>query len=139
MPPSREMTTPRSTYQVQPCEPFTFTRPSEWPKWARRFKRFRIAAGVVKEDEEVQVNTLLYSTGDEADDILRSFQLSEEDLKKYSVVKERFDKHFVKKHNATYRRAQFNRRRQDESETVDSLLTFTPLPNTAPTERYMIK
>ena len=68
----------------------------------------------------MQVNTLLYSMGDEEDDIMRSFQLSEADQKKYKVVKERFDQHFVKKRNVIFERARFNKRKQEEGEFVDS-------------------
>ena len=95
------------TYQVQPPEPFSFSRPNEWPKWARRFERFRVASGLVSKGEEVQVNTLLYAMGDDTDDILRSFQLSAADQKKYSEVKGRFDQHFVKKRNVIFERARF--------------------------------
>ena len=111
------------TYQVQPPEPFSFSRPSEWPKWARRFERFRVASGLGSKGEEVQVNTLLYAMGDDADDILRSFQLSAADQKKYSEVKGRFDQHFVKKRNVIFERARFNRRKQEEGETVDAFVT----------------
>ena len=111
------------TYQVQPPEPFSFSRPNEWPKWARRFERFRVASGLGSKGEEVQVNTLLYAMGDDADDILRSFQLSTADQKKYSEVKGRFDQHFVKKRNVIFERARFNRRKQEEGETVDAFIT----------------
>ena len=76
-----------ATYHVQPPEPFTFSRPGEWPKWACRYERFRAASGLSEKDEVVQVNTLLYAMGDKADDVLWSFKLSETDQKKYSVVK----------------------------------------------------
>ena len=46
------------------------------------------ASGLSEKDETVQVNTLLYSMGDEADDILHSFTLSADDMKKYEVVKD---------------------------------------------------
>ena len=69
-------------YHVTPPEPFTFSRPEEWIKWSRRFERFRQASGLKDKDDEAQVNTLIYSMGDEADDILRSFGLSGEDSKK---------------------------------------------------------
>ena len=112
-----------AAYHVQPPEPFTFSRPEEWPKWARRFERFRSASGLAEKDEVVQVNTLLYSMGDEADDVLRSFALSEADQKKYSEVKGRFDQHFVKKRNVIFERAKFNMRKQEEGESVDSFVT----------------
>ena len=112
-----------ATYQVSPPEQFNFTKPEEWPKWARRFERFRKASGLAEKDEETQVNTLVYSMGDEADDILRSFRLSEEDAKKYDVVKAKFDGHFVKRRNVIYERAKFNQRCQEPSESVDSFIT----------------
>ena len=74
-----------ANYQVSPPERFKFTQPREWSKWIRRFKRFRTATELATKDDEVQVNTLIYSMGDEADDILRSFKLSDADKKKYSV------------------------------------------------------
>ena len=75
------------TYQVTPPESFIFKQPQEWPKWIRRFEHFRSAAGLAEKAEEVQVNTLIYTMGDEADDILRSFQLMDEDKKAYKIVK----------------------------------------------------
>ena len=112
-----------ATYQVAPPESFTFSRPQEWPKWIRRFERFRSAAGLDQKEEAVQVNTLIYTIGDEADDILRSFKLSEEDKKKYSVVKDKFEKHFVKRRSIIFERAKFNMRKQEEGESVDSFIT----------------
>lgn len=76
-----------ATYQVTAPEPFNFSRPSEWTKWVRRFERFRVASGMDKNSEATQVNSLIYSMGDQADDILRSFNLSEEEAKKYTTVK----------------------------------------------------
>ena len=70
-----------------------------------------------------QVNTLVYSMGDEADDILRSFGFSTDDGKKYDVVKAKFDGHFVKRRNVIYERAQFNQRIQEHGESVDAFIT----------------
>jgi len=44
------------------------------------------------------VNTLIYTMGDEADDILSSFKLMDEDKKDYKIVK-KFEAHFVKWRN----------------------------------------
>ena len=60
--------------------------------------------------------------GDEADDILRSFALSDDDRKKYQPVTARFEAHFIKKRNVIYERARFKLRRQDQGEPVDSFL-----------------
>ena len=112
-----------ATYQVQPPEQFNFSHPGEWPKWARRFERFRKALGLADNDEESQVNTLVYAMGDEADDILRSFGLSADDAKIYDVVKGEFDSHFIKRRNVIYEQARFNQRRQEAGESVDCFVT----------------
>ena len=79
-----------------------------------------MASGLARKDDEVQVSTLIYAMGDQADDILRSFALPEEDRKNYEMVKAKFDNHFVHRRNE---RARFNRRRQEEGESVDSFIT----------------
>jgi len=99
-----------ATFQVAAPEPFNFSCPAEWTKWRRRFERFRKASGLDAKDEEAQVNTLIYAMGDAADDILRSFGLSQEDSKKYKAVVDKFETHFVKKRNVIYERARFNMR-----------------------------
>ena len=50
-----------------------------WPKWIRRFERYRIASGLNtdKSDAE-QVSTLLYAMGECADDILKTLQIVED-------------------------------------------------------------
>ena len=75
-----------------------------------------LASGLDAKDDEAQVNTLVYSMGDDADDILRSFQLSADDCKKYDIVKSKFDRYFVKDRNVIYECAKFNQRRQEEGE-----------------------
>jgi len=67
-----------ASYQIPALEKFDFSQPEEWPKWIRRFERFRQASGIASKTEESQVNTLVYSMGDKADDILHSFHLSED-------------------------------------------------------------
>ena len=110
-------------YQVTPPEPFNFSNPTEWTKWIRRFERFRTASELCKKSGAAQVNTLIYTMGQEADDIFHSFNLSDEDQKKYHTVKQKFDSHFIKRRNVIYERAMFNRRVQEEGETVDVFIT----------------
>ena len=45
---------------------------------------------------EVKVNTLIYSMWDKADDILKSFELTEAQAKEYETVKGKFNSHFIK-------------------------------------------
>ena len=104
-------------------EPFSFSRPDEWPKWISRFERFRAASGLVKMDEKTQVNSLIYAMGDKADDILTSFRLSADDSEKYASVREKFDSYFVRRRNTIYERAKFNQRVQQQGESADSFVT----------------
>jgi len=51
------------------------------------------------------VNTLVYSMGEEADDIMISFGLTVDDAKQYELVKNRFENHFIVKRNIIFERA----------------------------------
>jgi len=61
--------------------------------------------------------------GDAAEDILRSFKLSDEQSKSYETVLAKFQGYFVKKRNVIFERAKFNQRRQLEGESVDDFIT----------------
>ena len=111
-----------ATFQVTPPERFSF-KPEEWSKWIRRFERFRLASELNKTNEESQVNMLIYSMGDEADDILQSFGMSADDRKKYNAVKNKFEGHFIFKRNMIFERACFNMCVQTEGESVDTFIT----------------
>ena len=108
---------------ITPPEQFNFSCSDDWPKWIRRFDRFREASKLATKSQERQVNTLIYSMGDKADDILASFALSADERKQYTTIKEKFDRYFVKKHNVIFERAKFNLRRQQKGETVDNFIT----------------
>ena len=112
-----------ATFQVATPSPFDFAKPEEWPKWLKRFERFRQASELCKKSEESQVNTLLYSMGKKADVILQSFGLGEEELKKYETVVDNFQRHFISRRNVIFERAKFNSRIQEEGETADSFIT----------------
>jgi len=49
--------------------------------------------------------------------------LSDEDARKYSVVKAKFKSHFIKKHYVICERTKFNKRKQEEDETADVFVT----------------
>ena len=108
---------------MPPPKNFSFSKPEEWPKWFRRFQRFRQASGLSDKSSESQVNTLVYTMGDAADDILSSFGLTDDEKKNYDTVVEKLDRHFVKKRNVIFERARFNQRKQEEGESVDDFVT----------------
>lgn len=110
-------------FTIDPPSAFDFHAPSEWTKWIRRFERFRIASGLKNQDESEQINMLIYTMGDKADDIFLSFKLSDSDSKKYDTVTSRFNSHFVPKVNVIFERSKFNTRVQEVGESVEEFIT----------------
>ena len=72
-----------AAFQIAPPEQFNFNQPDKWPRWIRRFERFRDASGLTQKGEVHQVNTLVYCMGDAGDDILCSLGLSDDEKKVY--------------------------------------------------------
>ena len=108
--------------EITPPEKFSFD-PSKWIAWKQRFERFRTASDLTSKAGERQVAILLYSMGEKSEDIFASFKLSEEDGKKYDVVRKRFEDHFIVKKNKRYERSNFNKRTQGENESAESFIT----------------
>ena len=106
-----------------PPKAFLFRTPDAWSKWKKRFDRYRMASGLEEKSKPVQVSTLVYSMGGDAEDILASFDMTEEDSQKYEEVSARFDAHFIKRRNPIFERARFNQRRQTPGESVDQFAT----------------
>ena len=101
-----------SQFQVPAPESFSFKHPKQWAKWIRRLERYRLASGLDKKSSELQVIALIYNMGDQADDILLSFRLSDKNKKKYDTEKAKFESHFIKRRNPIYKRAKFNQWKQ---------------------------
>lgn len=91
---------------------FDFTNTSEWPRWMKRFERYRITSGLDKQPEEYQVNTIMYAAGDDAEDILYELPLTDAQKKSYAAVTEAINKRCVSKRNVIFERARFNKRNQ---------------------------
>ena len=115
--------TPSATFNIQPPEPYDFSKPNDWTKWIRRFERFRQASNLSASSEVNQVNTLIYCMGDDADDVLRGLKLSATDQHVYSKVRDGFESFFIVRKNIVYKRARFNMRKQEANENVDVFVT----------------
>lgn len=109
-------------FQVSPPERFTF-KAEDWPKWIKRFDRFRIASGLETQADENQVNALIYTMGEDAEDILVSLHLSPAEASDYATVKDKLDAHFITRRNVIFERAKFNQRQQEPGEPADSFIT----------------
>lgn len=101
---------------------FPFDTPDHWPKWKRRFEQYRLASGLSKESEERQVNTLLYCLGEEAEDILTSTNISDDDRKQYATVMEKFDRFFRVRKNVIIELAKFNKHVQLPDEPAEQFI-----------------
>ena len=62
-------------------------------------------SALADEETEAQINMLIYSMGDQAEDILHSFGLSAEVQKKYDIVFCKFNEQFIPKRNTIFERA----------------------------------
>ena len=111
-----------ASYRIPAVENFDFAKPEEWPRWIHHFERFRQASELASKTEDMQVSTLIYSMGDKAKDLLESFNLKEDEVKEYKTVKAKFEEYFNKRCNTIYERARFNRRKQEDNETVEELI-----------------
>lgn len=106
-------------FRVSPPEKFSF-KADERTKWIKRFERFHISSGLDAQEQGNQVNALICSMGEEAEDILVSLHLTEEEAGVYATVKEKLNAHFVARRNVIFERAKFNQRQQEVGESVDS-------------------
>jgi len=111
------------TAPLHPPAPFCFSKPDEWPKWKRRFEQYHMASGLSTKDDEIQASTLLYCLGADADDILTTTRISDENRKKYAKGLEKFDEFFQVRHNVIFERARFNQRNQQPGETAEDYIS----------------
>ena len=71
--------------QIKLPDPLDFTQADTcWPDWKQRFERYRIATKLFKEDEFIQVGTLLYRVNPESEFVFTLFELNEKDSESYS-------------------------------------------------------
>ena len=87
---------------LQPPNPFSFTKSEEWPKWKHHFEQYREASGLAEKRELQQVSTLLHCLGDEAEAVLDTTSISADNRKKYAKIIDEVDKYFKVKKNVIY-------------------------------------
>ena len=104
--------------KLTPPQKFDFSKPLDWPDWKQNFPRFRLATKFDKEEGVVQVSTLMYTMGREAEHVHKSFTLADGNDAKFDVILVKFDEHFVSKRNIIHERAHFHQRIQ-LGETVE--------------------
>ena len=106
----------------KPPSEFSFHEPNSWPAWKERFNNYRLASKLFKDEEEVQVASLLYAMGPSADNLIKTLNLTEAEKKKYAEVVKALDNHFIPLRNVIHVRAQFHKREQKGGETIEEYL-----------------
>ena len=94
-----------ASLRLEPPASFPFSRPDKWQHWKQRFEQFRLASGLLAEEDPCQVSALLYCIGDEAEDTLASTNISDDDRKNYSRVIAKFDVFLKIRKNIIFERA----------------------------------
>ena len=114
-----------SAYSVEmakfdPPERFDMTLPSKWPEWKLRFQRFRTATKLDKDEDQVQIASLIYAMGPEAEHIVKNF--AEAECTTFDNLIKQFDSHFIPKKNVIFERAKFRNRVQKPGENVETFI-----------------
>ena len=84
---------------------------------------FLHASDLDEKSKQKQVSSLIHAMGEEAEDILQSFRLTEDERKSNATVKDKFQSLFVKRRNIVYELCGFNLRCQEERESVASFIS----------------
>ena len=103
--------------KLSPPEKFDFSKPLNWPDWKQNLLRFQLAMKFDKEEGVVQVSTLIYTMGREAEHVYKSFTLADGSDAKFDVILAKFDEHFASKRNIIHDRAHFHQRIQKQRDS----------------------
>src|SRR5436190_7017650 len=109
-------------FQVKPPPAFNINEPVEWPKWIRQFELFRNASGLGEKSEAQQINMLVYSMGQDDDDLLNSLKMTDDLRTTYAEVKKKFSDYFTCTKNLFLERTKFINHVQKEGTNVDSFI-----------------
>ena len=110
------------TFSVNAPDEFSF-KAEHWNDWLARFERFGVVSELSSKSEEYQVNVLLYQMGAKSEELVKSINVSDSDLKSYSTVKDKITHFYEPKHNVIFCRAKFNTRYQAQGEPIESYIS----------------
>ena len=107
---------------LKPPENLDFSSPMSWTEWSMRFTRYRTATKLNEETGAIQVSTLIYAMGPQAEKLFQSFNLPVADQTDYNKVLDAFKGHFIPKRNVIHERAIFHSRSQKEGENFEAFI-----------------
>ena len=96
----------------------------KWKKFLMAWENYSLATKLNKQDEAIQVATLLTVIGEEARDVFSTFQFDgEEDKAKIKPVLTKFGEYCEPRRNIPFERYLFNKRVQEPGETYEQYRT----------------
>ena len=107
--------------QYKPPSPLNFQEPN-WDRFLAQYETFRLLTELDKKPGNIQVASLKYCMGPEAEDIIKTFNLSDTELLDYKVVVDKFKSYFNPRRNVLRLRRQFYRRTQQPTEDSEAYL-----------------
>ena len=75
----------RKIPSFKPPKKLDFETP-RWNKWKKSFKTYRLISELGKKTDEIQIATLKYCMDIQSEEIMQTFELSEEQNKNYDTV-----------------------------------------------------
>lgn len=107
--------------QYRSPAPLNFQEP-KWDVWRSQFETFSKVTKLNKESQEVQVASLKYCMGPEAEEVFKTFDFKAEEAVTFSFVIKKFEDYFKPKVNVIRLRRIFQRRIQNSTENEEAYL-----------------
>ena len=93
-----------------------------WKLYKQQWQNYQIVAQLNKKTEEYRIALFLYSIGPKAVKTYNSFDLSDEDKRNLDAIIAAFDKYAIGETKVTFERYLFNKRDQQEGESIDQFV-----------------
>ena len=97
--------------RLNPPDKFDFNDPGQWSRWKARWGRYREASRLCEQEDKEQINTLVYTLGPQAEDVILARNITEDT---HDNLIKAFDDYFGVRTNTIAERAKFNRLVQGE-------------------------
>ena len=95
-----------SAPRLHPPDKFDFNDPGQWTRWRARWMRYREASRLNTQSDREQVNTLVYTLGEQAEDVILARAIPEDNHDNLITA---FDRYFGVRTNTIVERAKFNK------------------------------
>ena len=109
--------------KFQPPQAFDFSDSTSWIDWLEQHKQFRLLRKGRKDEGEVQIASLLYTMGPQANIVFEQLSFDEDAHRTdFAKVTEALTKHFSPVTNVVHERTMFERAVQLPTESLDEVL-----------------